>query len=104
MPTVACPACDHVNSLDSTACSHCGASLEAARLEQSIAQLKQTSEKLKDLTTPRKNFYSINGCGTMLLDYRRRGDGTFEAVRWVTIFFLPIIPLIVAYLLGRRFR
>jgi hypothetical protein len=55
--------------------------------------LKKTTEPLQDLTAPRKTFYSFNGCGTMLLDYRALPDGTYEAVRWVTIFCLPIVPL-----------
>jgi hypothetical protein len=50
------------------------------------------------MNTPPKSFYTINGCGTTLLDYRALTDGTYVATRWVTVFFLPIIPL-SAYLI-----
>lgn len=29
----------------------------------------------------------------MLLDYRALFDGSYEATRWVTVFYLPVIPL-----------
>jgi len=29
----------------------------------------------------------------MLLDYRARAGGGYEATRWVTVFYLPIMPL-----------
>jgi len=29
------------------------------------------------MNTPPKSFYSINGCGTMLLDYLALPDGTY---------------------------
>jgi len=50
------------------------------------------------MNTPAKSFYSINGCGTMLLDYRALPDGAYVATRWITIFFLPLLPL-SAYLI-----
>ena len=50
------------------------------------------------MNTPPKFFYSINGCGTMLLDYLALPDGTYVATRWITVFFLPIVPL-SAYLI-----
>jgi hypothetical protein len=71
----------------------CGVSLGDAKFEQSVQQLKNVAAKLQDLTAPKKTFYSFNGCGTMLLDYRALSDGTYQAVRWVTVFGLPIIPL-----------
>lgn len=93
MKTVSCPSCNAVNSTDESNCTNCDTSLEAAKLEQSIKQLNEATAKLRELTTPRKSFYSINGCGTTLLDYHALADGTYAATRWVIIFGLPIIPL-----------
>jgi hypothetical protein len=69
-----------------------------AKIQRGIDGIRQTTEKFREQTTPRKSFYTFNGCGTTLLDYRGLPDGTFQATRWVTIFFLPIIPL-SAYLI-----
>lgn len=93
MNTISCPACNAVNNTDESNCTNCGASLAAAKLEQSINALKATTDKLRELTAPRKSFYSINGCGTTLLDYRALADGTYAATRWVIVFGLPIVPL-----------
>ena len=37
--------------------------------------------------------YSVNGTGIRLLDYRAMSDGTYEATRWLTILFVPILPI-----------
>lgn len=37
--------------------------------------------------------YSVNGTGIRLLDYRPMSDGTYEATRWLTILFIPILPI-----------
>jgi hypothetical protein len=93
METLLCSTCNTTNNLEADNCTNCGTSLATEKLERSINELRKTTEKIKDLTTPRKSFYSFNGCGTMLLDYRALADGTFEATRWVTVFALPLIPL-----------
>ena len=94
MKTVACPACKAVNSADEEACGKCGASLAAAKLEQSIAELRALNERTRHLhEQPKSSFNSINGFGTTLLDYRPRGDGTWEAVRWVIAMAIPLVPL-----------
>jgi hypothetical protein len=97
MKTVTCPACRtaNENAEANTACRSCGQSLAAALLEQSIADLRQLTEKVSRMTAPRKTFYTFNGFGTTLLDYRRAGDddGTYEATRWVTAMFVPLVPL-----------
>ena len=36
---------------------------------------------------------TVNGWGTTLLHYRPRGDGTWDAVKFFTIVYLPIVPL-----------
>jgi hypothetical protein len=93
MDTILCPSCSTVNNLEETSCKNCGESLATAKFERSVEELRKATEKLKDLTVPRKSFYSFNGCGTMLLDYHALPDGTYEATRWVTLFALPLIPL-----------
>jgi hypothetical protein len=94
MKTVACLACKAVNNADEETCGKCGASLAAARLEQSIAGLRALNERTRHLADkPRAAFTSINGFGTTLLDYRPRGDGTWEAVRWVIAMSIPLVPL-----------
>jgi hypothetical protein len=96
MKTVTCPACQTVNenAEANSACRSCGRPLAAALLEQSIADLRQLTEKASRMAAPRKTFYTFNGFGTTLLDYRPAGgDGTYEATRWVTAMFVPLVPL-----------
>jgi len=93
MEPISCSSCGVVNNFEVSNCVGCGLSLGDAKFERSVDELRQATDKLRDLATPRKTFYSFNGCGTMLLDYRALSDGTFQAIRWVTVFGLPIIPL-----------
>jgi hypothetical protein len=93
METINCLSCNFQNSLVDDSCKQCGESLALAKIQRSVAEINETTARMQELTTPRKSFYSFNGCGTMLLDYRGLADGTYEAVRWVTLFGLPIIPL-----------
>jgi hypothetical protein len=93
MEPINCPSCNAQNSTTDDSCKQCGESLAAAKFQHSIDEINKATAKMRDLATPRKSFYSFNGCGTMLLDYRALADGTFEAIRWVTIIGLPIIPL-----------
>lgn len=37
--------------------------------------------------------YSVNGTGIRLLDYRRVSTDTYEATRWLTFFFIPLLPI-----------
>ena len=37
--------------------------------------------------------YSVNGTGIRLLDYLRVSADTYEATRWFTVFFVPLIPI-----------
>jgi hypothetical protein len=93
MDTINCPSCNFQNSFENDSCQQCGESLTLAKFQRNIDELQKTTAKMRELSTPRKSFYSFNGCGTMLLDYRALPNGTYEAVRWVTVFGLPIIPL-----------
>jgi hypothetical protein len=95
MKTVACPDCRTVNQNVEAAsvCQSCGRPLAEALLEQSIADLRAATLKLGELTAPRKSFYTFNGFGTTLLDYRPRAGGDWEATRWVVALFVPLVPL-----------
>lgn len=95
MKTVTCPDCNTLNQNVEAAsvCQSCGGSLAAALWEQSIADLRAATEKLGELTAPRKSFYTFNGFGTTLLDYRPRAGGDWEATRWVVAMFIPLVPL-----------
>jgi len=37
--------------------------------------------------------YSVLGCGSMLLGLRRDEEGRLETTRWLTLFYVPILPL-----------
>ena len=37
--------------------------------------------------------YSVNGTGIRLLDYLRVSADSYEATRWFTFFFIPLIPI-----------
>ncbi|HVF55437.1 MAG TPA: hypothetical protein VM934_04755 [Pyrinomonadaceae bacterium] len=95
MKTVKCLSCDFVNSgaTAESACAQCGETLAPALFQQSVDELKKLTDSLKSVQPPVKSFYSFNGTGTMLLDYRALPDGTYEATRWVTIACLPLVPL-----------
>lgn len=93
METVACLSCQAVNSAEQQACSNCGESLAAVKFQHSIDELKKVTDRLHELTAPRKTFSSFNGFGTTLLDYRPRPDGTYEAVRWIIAMGIPLVPL-----------
>lgn len=95
MKTVTCPACQIVNQNveAASACRSCGEPLAAALLEQSIADLQEATRKLGEATAPRKSFYTFNGFGTTLLDYRPRAGGDWEATRWVVALFIPLVPV-----------
>ena len=37
--------------------------------------------------------YSVNGTGIRLLDYRQVSADTYEATRWLTVLFVPVLPI-----------
>ncbi len=90
---ITCPTCKFANSFATTDCTQCGASLAAAKLQQTLDGLSRATENLKASIAPRKSFYTFNGFGTTLLDYRALPDGTYEATRWVVAMMLPLVPL-----------
>jgi hypothetical protein len=91
--TVNCPACRAVN-VDAdvnTRCSNCGEPVGVAVFQHSVDEIKKLTERMKELSAP--SFNTFNGFGTTLLDYRERGDGTWEATRWVVAAMFPLVPL-----------
>ncbi|HEX5727510.1 MAG TPA: hypothetical protein VFX98_18705 [Longimicrobiaceae bacterium] len=91
---VICTSCGAVNTPEASACARCGGELATAKLQQSLAALQRLNQRMQATTgkgTP--SFSSFNGFGTTLLDYRPRGDGTYDTVRWVIALSLPIFPL-----------
>ena len=93
METINCTSCNFANNLTNETCTECGESLALAKINRSVDEIKKTTARMRELTTPRRSFYTFNGCGTTLLDYRALVDETFQATRWVTVVGLPIIPL-----------
>jgi hypothetical protein len=95
MKTVTCPACSfaNVNATAESVCTNCGESLAPALFQQSVEELKKLTDRLQEMKRPARSFYSFNGFGTTLLDYRALPDGTYRATRWIIALFLPIFPL-----------
>ena len=93
MKVVNCTNCsaENADARPESKCRECGEPLAPALLQKSLDELKGLTAKLQDARTP--SFYSFNGFGTMLLDYRALPDGNYEAVRWVTALWLPLVPL-----------
>jgi hypothetical protein len=95
MKTVTCPSCSfaNVNATGESACANCGEPLAGALFRQSVDELKKLADRLQDIKKPSRSFYSFNGFGTTLLDYRALPDGTYQATRWIVALFLPLFPL-----------
>jgi hypothetical protein len=91
--TVNCPACQTLNpDADvNSKCSRCGEPVGAAVFQHSLDELKKITGRMKEANAA--SFNTFNGFGTTLLDYRERGDGTWEATRWVVAAMFPIAPL-----------
>jgi hypothetical protein len=91
--TVNCPACQTLNQdADvNSKCSGCGEPLGVAVIQHSLDEIKKVTERMRELHAP--SFNTFNGFGTTLLDYRERGDGTWEAMRWVVAAMFPLVPL-----------
>lgn len=95
MKVVNCTHCsaENADARPESKCSRCGESLAPALFRQSVDELKRLTENLPTARKRTPSFSSFNGFGTMLLDYRALPDGTYEAVRWVTGLWLPVVPL-----------
>ncbi|HEX9937392.1 MAG TPA: hypothetical protein VGB15_09720 [Longimicrobium sp.] len=89
---VTCPGCaQRVTPAQGLVCPSCGAVVAA---EYFAAQAEKIAAITARARTPaRRGPSTVNGWGTTLLDYRPRGDGTWDATRWFTIAHLPIVPL-----------
>ena len=89
---VTCPGCaQRVIPAQGLVCPSCGASVAEAVFAGHAERMRAITAKINNIPAPGPT--SVNGWGTMLLDYRPRGDGTWDATRWFTIAGLPLIPL-----------
>jgi hypothetical protein len=87
--TITCPGCGERVSTDGTVCPRCGASVFSEVLEARTAAIRELAARVP----PRSGGGTVNGSGTTLLDYRPRGDGTWDAVKWLTFAWMPLVPL-----------
>ncbi|HEU0298453.1 MAG TPA: hypothetical protein VFR37_03345 [Longimicrobium sp.] len=95
MRTIRCPVCETWNDYESRDCAACGQTLAVAKIEEAAAAIRVTTARFahQRAVAEGRGFSTIHGCGTTLLDYRPRGDGAWDAVRWVVVFGIPLIPL-----------
>lgn len=87
--TITCPACGERVTTGGTVCPRCGASIFNEVLEARTAAIRELAARMP----PRSGGATVNGSGTTLLDYRPRGDGTWDAVKWLTFAWMPLVPL-----------
>lgn len=95
MKTIRCSACRTVNDYEARNCASCGEDLAIAKIEEAAAGIRAATARFEHGRALRegRSFSSINGFGTELMDYRPRGEGRYEAVRWVIAGGIPLLPL-----------
>ena len=94
MRTINCSACKARNDYEAEKCASCGEPLAMAKIEEAMQGIRDTTDRFKHQQAARNpGFSSINGFGTTLVDYRPRGDGTYDAVRWIIAMGIPLVPL-----------
>lgn len=89
--TVTCPACGKRVTTDGIVCPRCGASIAAEVFAARAVALQALTARAR--RPAERGGSTVNGWGTMLLDYRPRGDGTWDALRWFSIAYFPLVPL-----------
>jgi hypothetical protein len=89
--TITCPACGEHVTTDGTACPRCGASVLNEVFAAQTAAIRELTARVQQ--PPKSGGATVNGSGTTLLDYRPRGDGTWDAVKWFTFAWMPLVPL-----------
>lgn len=89
---VTCPGCaQRVIPAQGLVCPSCGTSVAEAVFAGHAERIRAITAQINNIPAPGPT--SVNGWGTMLLDYRSRGDGTWDATKWFTVAGLPLIPL-----------
>ncbi len=71
------------------------AASEADRLKALEAQMHAKFEEARrgmEAVDAAPHAGSVNGSGSMLLDVRLRDDGLYDAVRWWTFAYMPLVP------------
>lgn len=74
-----------------------------SELKKITDQMRELRERMEENLIPAKTT-SFDGFGVMMLDYRPVEDGNFEATRWFTLCFVPIIPLSVWKIKPRKYK
>ena len=74
-----------------------------SELKKITDQMRELRERMEENLIPAKTT-SFDGFGVMMLDYRSVEDGNFEATRWFTLCFVPIIPLSVWKIKPRKYK
>ena len=63
-------------------------------IQQQTEARKNLNQTLRASTrTSGPSLSSVNGTGFMLFDFRAREGGVYEATRWFTFFYFPLVPL-----------
>jgi len=94
MRTIHCTACKARNHYEAEKCASCGEPLAMAKIQEAMQGIRDTTDRFKHKQAAlNPGFNSVNGFGTTLLDYRPRGDGTYDTVRWVIAMGIPLVPL-----------
>lgn len=89
---VTCPGCaQRVIPAQGLVCPECGASVAEAVFSAHAEAMRAITARFNNRPAPGPT--SVNGWGSMLLDYRPRGDGTWDATKWFTIAGFPLVPL-----------
>lgn len=59
-----------------------------------LRQLNELSDNIREIPMPPPQSMgnTVNGTGTMLLDYRKRDKGIYAATKWWTLFYFPLVP------------
>lgn len=95
MRTIHCPACKSSNDYEAEKCGTCGEPLAMAKLQEAMQGIRETASRFQHQQAVHSGggFSSINGFGSTLMDYRPRDEGTWDAVRWVIVAGIPLVPL-----------
>ncbi|HET7232164.1 MAG TPA: hypothetical protein VFJ16_19310 [Longimicrobium sp.] len=89
--TITCPGCARSVRTEGPSCPECGTNVAAQLIQAHADAIRQTAEQWN--RRPRHGGTTVNGWGTTLLDYQPRGDGTWNATRWFTLAYIPLVPL-----------
>ena len=95
---IKCGRCGILNFSGELACKRCGCALHEEEpttpyYPPSRDVLASLDGKIAVGMTPLLPSWSLNGFGLSLLFHRSVGDGLYEATQWLTLLFVPVVPL-----------